>query len=156
MSYFGGALKECDLVIILGMGGSLAKVITASGIGDVLSNTLMSFNMPILVLAFILSAILRVALSSGTTAMLTTVSIFAPIAAASGASPVLVGLTICAATVGMLIHTDTAFWMASGRFDIDPKQVLRSVSLPCTLASIVVFLCILLLNAFSSVLPGLY
>lgn len=156
MSYFGAALKECDLVIILGMGGSLAKVITTSGIGDVLSSTLMGFNMPILVLAFILSAILRVALSSGTTAMLTTVSIFAPIAAVAGASPVLVGLTICAATVGMLIHTDTAFWMASGLFDIDQKQVLRSVSLPCTLASVVVFLCILLLDSFAGVLPGLY
>ena len=156
MSYFGEALKTCDLVIILGVGGSLAKVITASGIGDVLSTTLLSFNMPILILAFVLSAILRVALSSGTTAMLTTVSIFAPIAQAAGASPVLVGLTICAATVGMLIHTDSAFWMASGLFELDQKDVLRSVSEPCTLASILVLVLILILNMFSGVLPGLY
>lgn len=156
MSYFGEALKTCDLVIILGVGGSLAKVITASGIGDVLSTTLLSFNMPILILAFVLSAILRVALSSGTTAMLTTVSIFAPIAQAAGASPVLVGLTICAATVGMLIHTDSAFWMASGLFELDQKDVLRSVSVPCTLASILVLVLILILNMFSGVLPGLY
>ena len=156
MSYFGEALKTCDIVIVLGMGGSLAMVITESGIGDVLSSTLMSFNMPILILAFVLSAILRVALSSGTTAMLTTVGIFAPIAQAAGASPVLVGLTICAATVGMLIHTDTAFWMASSLFELDQKQVLRSISIPCTLASVVVLICILILSMFSSVLPGLY
>lgn len=156
MSYFGDALKTCDLVVVLGMGGSLALVITESGIGDVLSSTLMSFNMPILILAFVLSAILRVALSSGTTAMLTTVGIFAPIAQAAGASPVLVGLTICAATVGMLIHTDTAFWMASSLFELDQKQVLRSISIPCTLASVVVLICILILSMFSSVLPGLY
>lgn len=156
MTYFGDALKTCDLVVVLGMGGSLALVITESGIGDVLSSTLMSFNMPILILAFVLSAILRVALSSGTTAMLTTVGIFAPIAQAAGASPVLVGLTICAATVGMLIHTDTAFWMASGLFDLDQKQVLRSISIPCTLASVVVLICILILSMFESVLPGLY
>ena len=156
MSYFGEALKTCDIVIVLGMGGSLALVITESGIGDVLSSTLMSFNMPILILAFVLSAILRVALSSGTTAMLTTVGIFAPIAQAAGASPVLVGLTICAATVGMLIHTDTAFWMASSLFELDQKQVLRSISIPCTLASVVVLICILVLSMFSGVLPGLY
>ncbi|MBQ3802922.1 MAG: gluconate transporter [Oscillospiraceae bacterium] len=156
MKYFGESLRACDIVVILGMGGSLAKVITESGIGDVLTAVLTSSNMPILVVAFLLSAILRVALSSGTTAMLTTVGIFAPIAQASGASVVLVGLTICAATVGMLIHTDTAFWMAQGLFDIEQKDVLRSVSIPCTLASVVVFVCILILSAFAGVLPGLH
>lgn len=156
LSLFNDALKTCDIVVILGAGGSLAKIVTDSGIGDVLSTTLMTFNLPILVLAFILSAILRVALSSGTTAMLTTVGLFAPIAQAAGASPVLVGLTICAATVGMLVHTDTAFWLAAGLFELDQKEVLRSVSIPCTLASIVVFGCILILSAFSGVLPGLY
>lgn len=156
MSYFGDSLKTCDIVVILGVGGSLARVITNSGIGDVLCNTLMSFNMPILLLTFILSAILRVALSSGTTAMLTTVGIFAPIAASVGASPVLIGLTICAATVGFLIYTDTAFWLACGLFDIEPKETIRSVSIPCTIASVLVFGMICILSIFSGVLPGLF
>ena len=56
----------------------------------------------------------------------------------------------------MLIHTDTAFWMASSLFELDQKQVLRSISIPCTLASVVVLICILILSMFSSVLPGLY
>ena len=156
MSMFNDALKTTEIVIILGVGGSLAAVITKSGIGDVLCSTLLGFDMPILVFAFILSAILRVALSSSTTAMLTTVGIFAPIAQEVGASPVLVGLTICAAAVGFLIHTDTAFWLAAGLFDIDSKQTLRSLSVPTTIASLITFAVILILSMFANVLPGLY
>lgn len=156
---FGDAWKESlhgmDILVILGAGGCLAKVIVVSGIGDYLCAIFTSLNLNIFLVAFLMTIILRVALSSGTTAMLTSVAIFAPVAQAAGESLVLIGLTICSACVGGLIHTDSAFWMIEDKYEASQGEILRAVSLPSTLCSVCCLLCILLLNMFAGSLPGL-
>ena len=73
-------VKSCGTVILItGAGGAFGNIIKSSGIGDVIANGLASANMPILLLPFLMAAILKLVLGSGTVAMTTTATICAPI-----------------------------------------------------------------------------
>lgn len=148
-------LDKCSIVIVLGIGGSLANVISRSGIGEAISTILLNTELPLYLSIYLISAMLRIALSSGTAAMLTSAGLFAPMIQTSGLSPILAGLSIGAACIGYLIHTDATFWLSCELFHISSRQNLRAVSAPATAASLVVFGTVCLLDRFSSILPGL-
>lgn len=90
------ANKVGSILMVIGCGGCFAKVITQTGIGDALANMFSHFNMPVLLLGFLLAMIIRAAVGSATVAMMTAVSIVGPAIALQGLSPVLVGLAVCA------------------------------------------------------------
>lgn len=145
-----------NILMVIGCGNCFGTILQKSGLGDALVALLSSFNFPILLLAFLLAMIIRAAVGSATVAMLTTVSIVGPSAVALGFSPVLVGLTICAGTVGLTLPTDAAFWLPARYNDLTVKEAFVATTYSTTLASITAFLVILLLNMVSGVLPGLF
>ena len=55
-----------------GAGGAFARILTESGIGKALADTLLATGLPIIVLAFLVSLALRAAQGSATVAILTT------------------------------------------------------------------------------------
>jgi GntP family gluconate:H+ symporter len=149
--------NDCgDMLFILGAGGSFGAIVTASGIGDVLVNLLSSMNISVILLAYVLCILLRAALGSATTALLTTATILGPVASQMGANMVLLGLSICVAAIGLGLPTDGAFWMVAGLDNTDFKKTFNSYTLGSTVASVVGFAVVLLLNAASGFLPGLH
>lgn len=155
MSCMRDGLQNCSIVIVLGIGGALANVISDSGIGTAICNSLLGIGMPLYLTIYLASGILRIALGSGTTAMIASAGIFAPVVYSTGLSPVLAALTIGAATIGFFIHTDASFWLACELFDVAPKQNIRAVTLPSTAASLLTFAAVCLLGRFAHMLPGL-
>ncbi|GKH48430.1 MULTISPECIES: GntP family permease [Anaerotruncus] len=149
------ANKVGSILMVIGCGGCFAKVITQTGIGDALANMFSHFNMPVLLLGFLLAMIIRAAVGSATVAMMTAVSIVGPAIALQGLSPVLVGLAVCAGTVGLTLPTDGAFWHPSQLNGISINETMV-VTVSTTLASVVAFAIILLINCFSGFLPGLF
>lgn len=53
------ANKVGSILMVIGCGGCFAKVITQTGIGDALANMFSHFNMPVLLLGFLLAMIIR-------------------------------------------------------------------------------------------------
>ena len=149
------ANKVGSILMVIGCGGCFARVITETGIGDALAEMFSHFNMPVILLGFILAMIIRAAVGSATVAMMTAVSIVGPAIAIQGLSPVLVGLAVCAGTVGLTLPTDGAFWHPSQLNGISINETM-TVTISTTLASLAAFAIILLLNCFSGVLPGLF
>lgn len=145
-----------EMLFILGAGGSFGAIVTASGIGDVLVGLLSSMDISVIVLAFVLCILLRAALGSATTALLTTATILGPVAGQMGANMVLLGLSICVAAIGLGLPTDGAFWMVAGIDDLEFKKTTGSYTLGSTVASVVGFAVVLLLSACSGFLPGLH
>ncbi len=145
------------ILLITGAGGAFGSVINASGIGDFLVATMSDLSIPAVVLGFALSALLRVSQGSTTVALVTTSSILGPAIAATGASPVLVGLAICAGGVGLSLPNDSGFWVLSRFGGISVKDTLNSWTIGGTLASFAAFAVVLILNVLNSVigLPGL-
>ncbi|NLW42690.1 MAG: gluconate transporter [Tissierellia bacterium] len=148
--------KVGNILMVIGTGGSFAAVLQGSGVGDALVELLTSFNLPIIVLAFLLAMIIRAAVGSATVAMLTTVAIVGQGAVGLGYSPVIIGLAICMGTVGLTLPTDAAFWLPARYNNLTVNEAVYASTIPNTLASIVGFLMILLLNTFVQTLPGMF
>lgn len=145
-----------NILMVIGCGNCFGAILQKSGLGDALVTTLSQFNIPVVLLAFLLAMIIRAAVGSATVAMLTTVSIVGPSAVAMGFSPVIVGLAICAGTVGLTLPTDAAFWLPARYNDLSVSDAFQATTWSTTLASVAAFAMILLLNLFSGVLPGMF
>ena len=145
-----------NILMVIGCGNCFGAVLQASGLGDALVELLSRVNIPLVLLAFVLAMIIRAAVGSATVAMLTTVSIVCPTAVAMGLSPVIVDLAICAGTVGLTLPTDAAFWLPARYNDLSVSDAFTATTWSTTLAAVVAFAVILILNVFSGVLPGMF
>lgn len=148
--------KLGNILMVIGTGGCFGTILQSSGVGDALVALLNRFNMPLLLLAFLLAMIIRAAVGSATVGMLTTVSIVGPPALAMGFSPVIVGLAICAGSVGLTLPTDAAFWLPARYNNLTVGEAFVTTTYTTTMASVISFLMLLILQAFSSILPGMF
>ena len=139
------------ILLITGGGGAFGRVISQSGIGDYLVTTMSDMNVSPIILGFALSALLRVSQGSTTVALVTTSGILGPAIAGTGASPVLVGLAICAGGIGFSLPNDSGFWVLSRFGGISVSDTLKSWTVGGTIASFVSFIIIYIL----SLIPGL-
>lgn len=111
--------------------------------------------MPILLLAFIFSQILRASLGSTTVALVTTSSILGPMVMELGVSPVLLGLAICAGGIGLSLPNDSGFWVVNKFAKLTIPQTLKSWTLGGFVAGVTALVMIYILNIFQGVLPGI-
>lgn len=144
------------ILLIVGTGGSLATILSTTGIGDQIVEIMQSMHMPMLVLAFLLAMIIRAAVGSGTVAMLTSVSIIGTSAVAMGYSPVIAGLAICLGSVAGTFPTDAVFWFPEKYNGLNTKECVATTTLPNIAAAIIGFGILMILQAFSSSLPGMF
>ena len=147
--------KVGNVILVVGAGGVFGQVIKDTGLADTLVDIFSTYNMPVLILAFLLTLILRASVGSATVAMLTAASIVGPGAIAMGYSPVVLTMVIRAASMGLSLPTDGGFWIVSRMSNLDTKQTLMAVTIPSTLSCIVLFALALILNALTGILPGL-
>ncbi|MEK4566346.1 gluconate:H+ symporter [Alkalihalobacillus sp. FSL R5-0424] len=143
------------ILLITGAGGAFGKVVQETGIGDLLIGMMQGVNMPVLLLAFLFAQLLRAALGSATVALITTSSILGPMAVELGASPVLLGLAICAGGIGLSLPNDSGFWVVSKFGRLTMMETLRVWSLGGFIAGLTALGFIYFLTMFQSVLPGL-
>ncbi len=141
------------IILITGAGGAFGSVLSASGIGDYLVETMTGMNVSPIVLGFVLSALLRVSQGSTTVALVTTSSILGTAIAGTGASPELVGLAICAGGIGFSLPNDSGFWVLSRFSGISVSDTIKSWTIGGTIASLVVFAVVLIISAINGVVP---
>ena len=125
-----GALGPiCAIILITGAGGMFGGVLELSGIGEALSSSLEDIGLPLIVSAFVIATLLRVAQGSATVALVTTAGLIAPGVEAADPSQVqLVALVFAiAAGATVLSHVnDSGFWLVSRFFQMDEKTTLKT------------------------------
>ncbi len=117
------------VILVTGAGGTFAKVLTESGVGTALSETLASTGLPILVLGFVLSLLLRASQGSATVAILTTAGLLAESVAGGDYTTVQVALISLAVAFGALklSHVnDSGFWVVTRYLGLSVADGLRS------------------------------
>jgi GntP family gluconate:H+ symporter len=130
------------IVLITGAGGMFGGILELSGIGQALSDSLSDLGLPLIVSAFFISTLLRVAQGSATVALVTTAGLIAPGVESAGPSSVqLVALVFAiAAGATVLSHVnDSGFWLVSRFFDMDEATTLRTWTVMETLLGLVAF-----------------
>jgi len=133
------------LLIIAGAGG-FKQVLVNSGVSENIAELLNKSSISPLLLAWIISALLRICVGSATVAGLTTASILLPLATNGTVNKELFVLSIGAGSL-MLSHVnDTGFWMFKEYFNLSVKDTFLSWSIMETLVSIIGLAGVLILN----------
>jgi GntP family gluconate:H+ symporter len=106
----------------------------------------------VIVAAFVVSVLLRVAQGSATVALTTTAGLMAPVVEASdGLSSIDLALIVIAIAAGatVLSHVnDSGFWLVSRFFQMDEKTTLKTWTVMETLLGTIGFVLALVLSLF--------
>lgn len=124
-----GADKVGLILLITGAGGAYGGILKACGIANVITDGLQGFRMPILVMCFVIAQVLRIATGSTTVALTTTAAIVSSAAAASGVSPILCAIAVCAGGIGLSLPNDSGFWAISRFFHLNEVDTIRGWTL---------------------------
>ncbi|EWS81603.1 transporter [Brachybacterium phenoliresistens] len=131
-----GALGPAAIVVfVTGAGGVFAKVLTVSGIGTAVSGLLVDAGVPVLLLAFLLALIFKVAQGSGTVATLTAAGLVQSTVLAGDFSAIQVALIILAIGMGSLALShinDSGFWIMTRFLGLSVAGGLKTWTLMCT------------------------
>ena len=150
-----GADKVGLILLITGAGGAYGGILQASGIATFITDYFGNFNIPILVLCFVISQVLRCAQGSTTVALTTTAAIMASAAANSGVSPILCAIAICAGGIGLSLPNDSGFWAISRFFHISVTDTIRGWTIGGFVAGVTILIFTCILAQFQAYLPGL-
>jgi Gnt-I system high-affinity gluconate transporter len=134
------------ILLIITAGGVFKQVLTDSGTAEYISSLSREWQLPVLVFAWIVTALLRVTLGSATVAGITASGIVAPLLATTHISPELLVLAVGSGSVFMSHVNDTAFWMFKEFFNLSLKQTFFSWTLMETTISFMGLIGVLVLN----------
>ncbi len=139
----GESLRPIGMILlVVGAGAFFGKVISATGIGAALADTLSAWGLPVIVLAYVISCGLRIAQGSATVAIVTTGGIVGPLVATAGYSQIQLALIAMAIAAGSIICShvnDGGFWIIAKYFNMTVKQTLQTWTVLETVLSVVSF-----------------
>lgn len=143
-----GLKASGKLMLLVGGGGALGKIIQVSGLGDFIATSIANTAIPAILLPFIISLLLRVIQGSGSVAMLTAASVIAPMLDKLGLDPVFAGLAACVGAMFFSYFNDSYFWVINETIGIkDTKEQMRIWSVTSTMCSIISLISLLVVNA---------
>ncbi|WEV25734.1 SLC13 family permease [Streptomyces sp. 71268] len=131
-----------NILLVVGAGGVFGAVLKGSGVAQALADAFDSAGLPVIVLAWLISVVLRVAQGSATVAIVTTAGIVSPLLADGDYSQAHLALVIMAISAGSIFAShvnDGGFWMVAKYFGISERDTLKSWTVLETVLSVVGF-----------------
>ncbi|MFI5186380.1 MAG: gluconate:H+ symporter, partial [Chitinophagales bacterium] len=149
MSVYAEAVKDVSMILlIIGSAGILKQIFVDSGAANEIATVLQGWKLPPLLLAWIVTAVLRLCLGSATVAGLTAVGIVYPLTLQTHINPNLMVLSIGAGSLFCSHVNDGGFWMFKEYFGISVKDTFRSWSVMETIVSVMGLIGVLVINQF--------
>lgn len=146
------ALEPAGLIILVtGAGGVLKQVLIDSGVGAVLGDMLAATSLPVLLLAFLTAAILRLMQGSATVAMLAAASLVASIVGDAELSSQRLALMVVAIAAGSSIAShvnDSGFWLVNRYLGLTVPQTLKTWTVATTLLALTGLVMTMLISLF--------
>ncbi|GHG28168.1 GntP family permease [Streptomyces zaomyceticus] len=140
-----------NILLVVGAGGVFGAVLKVSGVAQALSDTFHDVGLPVIVLAYLISLVLRVAQGSATVAIVTTAGIVLPLVEGGGHSQAFLALVIMAISAGSIFAShvnDGGFWIVSKYFGITERDTLKSWTVLESVLSLAGFAAAALLSLF--------
>ncbi|ASR01301.1 GntP family permease [Gordonia rubripertincta] len=134
----GAALPAiAGILLIVSAGGGFKQVLVDTGIGTLLADWATGANVPVLVLAWVLAALIRLATGSATVATITASSLMLGLVDGLSSGEVsLVVLAIGAGSVFLSHVNDAGFWLVKEYFGMSVGQTFKTWSMMETLLSV--------------------
>jgi H+/gluconate symporter-like permease len=138
-----GFKESGQILILTGVGGSLAATIKAAGLGDILGQYFTASTAAPLLMVWLIAAGLHVAVGSVTISAITSAGILAPVAPVIGLDPVLIALAAGAGSLFAVHVTSNTFWLLQSLLGQSTRGTLKTVTVGVSVASVVAILLIL-------------
>lgn len=149
MNIYVEATKDIAMIVLIIAGaGALKQVLMDSGVSQTIADSLQGWDVHPLILAWSITAIIRVCVGSATVAGLTTAGIIAPMVSGGNVDPNLLVLAIGAGSLMFSHFNDGGFWMFKEYFNVSIKDTIKSWSLMETLVAVVGLIGVLILEMF--------
>lgn len=129
------------VTLLVGAGGGFGRILQDSGVAHAVITLALHAHIPILFLAWLLAALMRLATGSATVAMTTAAGIVAPIALHSPhVQPELLAIATGAGSLIFSHVNDGGFWLVKEYFNMSVGDTIKTWSVCETLISVVAFL----------------
>lgn len=149
MEVYTAATKDISMILLIVAGaGALKQIFTDTGVSQTIAEGLKTWEMHPLLLAWLITSVIRVCVGSATVAGLTTAGIIAPLVTTMNVDPNLLVLSIGAGSLMFSHFNDGGFWMYKEFFNVSIKDTIKSWSLMETIVAVAGLVGVLLLDLF--------
>ncbi|HEU5458472.1 MAG TPA: gluconate:H+ symporter [Terracidiphilus sp.] len=125
------------VTLLVGAGGGFGRVLLTSGVARAIVGVAMQSHVPVLLLAWLVAAMLRLATGSSTVAMSTAASIIAPLALhAPGVHPELLAIATGSGALIFSHVNDGGFWLVKEYLNMSVPQTIKSWSVCETIIAV--------------------
>ncbi|EGQ1713546.1 gluconate:H+ symporter [Staphylococcus pseudintermedius] len=136
------------MLLIIGAGGAFKQVLIDGGVGGAIEKIFTDVNISPILLAWLVAAILRLALGSATVAAISTTGIVLPMLQTADVNLALVALAIGAGSIFCSHVNDAGFWMFKEYFGLTVKETFLTWSLIETMISVSGLVLVLFISLF--------
>ena len=140
------------ILLVTACGGVLRYMLQYSGLGDLIGNAVSSANLPIVVVAFVVAALVRICVGSATVAMTMAAGIIAAMPGIADLSPLYLACTTAAVAGGATVcshFNDSGFWLVKSLVGMDEKTTLKTWTVMETLVGGTGFVVALVISFFA-------
>jgi H+/gluconate symporter-like permease len=138
-----GFAESGQILILTGVGGSLAAMIKEAGLGEILGQYFTASTAAPLLMVWVIAAALHIAVGSVTISAITSAGILAPVAPLIGLDPVFIALAAGAGSLFAVHVTSNTFWLLQSLMGQSTRGTLKTCSVGVSVASVVANLLIL-------------
>ena len=147
------SLESTGLILLVtACGGVLRYVLQYSGLGEVIGNAVASASLPIVVVAFVVAALVRICVGSATVAMTMAAGIVAALPGIAELSPLYLACVTAAVAGGATVcshFNDSGFWLVKSLVGMDEKTTLKTWTIMETLVGGTGFIVALIISFFA-------
>lgn len=139
------------ILLVTACGGVLRYVLQYSGLGDLIGNAVSSANLPIVLVAFIVAALVRICVGSATVAMTMAAGIIAAMPGISELPPLYLACVVAAVAGGSTVcshFNDSGFWLVRSLVGVDEKTNLKTWTIMETLVGFSGFVVAFIISLF--------
>lgn len=125
------------ITLLVGAGGGFGRILQDSGVSQAIISVALHSHIPLLLMAWLLAALMRLATGSSTVAMTTAAGIVAPIALqVGGVHPELLAIATGAGSLIFSHVNDGGFWLVKEYFNMSVADTIKSWSVCETIISV--------------------
>ena len=140
------------ILLVTACGGVLRYILQYSGLGEVIGHAVASASLPIVIVAFVVAALVRISVGSATVAMTMAAGIISAMPETAGLSPVHLACITASIAGGATVcshFNDSGFWLVKSLVGMDEKTTLKTWTVMETLVGCTGFLVALVISFFA-------
>lgn len=149
MNSFDLAIKGIAMIIfIVGSGGAFKQIILDSGVGDTIALLMGNSTISPLIMAWGITAMIRIATGTGVVSAITAAGIVGPMITTFDVNPALMVLATAAGSNTITHVNDASFWLFKEYFNLTIKETFKTWGLLLLTTSVVGLIVVLILDLF--------